>query len=140
MKYADGFDWNVMMSGGYTGEKMAVATNYFNIKGQIERMSSNIRLKANRANEGPQWRVAYDRAYTQLREAAEKLWQDFEESSQIPEYLAPAATGFTTINSAPPVSRVAYKETRGMGPSGKGLPTSGPGSIEFENQAWLNTK
>lgn len=88
-------------------------------------------------------RFLYERAYETLRKEAHQYFRHFGTEPECPAYLPPpsVSTGYVRMgreDPEPPRER-GYVETRGKGPSGKGVPPPGvPGTLAEE--AWLNAQ
>lgn len=90
-------------------------------------------------------RAGYDRVYARLTRQAQVIADEFGHSVDIPAYDPPVDAlpkEVTTIKPRSAAERAAestYKETKGMGPSGKGGPAPGfPGTDA--DQAWLSVQ
>lgn len=114
-----------------------------NIAGALAVAVSSVHVAAAERDASQPRRFRYELAYKNLRQAAYNYFCHFKEEPEVPAYLPPpsVATGYVRMgreNPAPPQSN-AYRETRGMGPSGKGGPGIGiPGTASEE--AWLNVQ
>ena len=90
-------------------------------------------------------RAGYDRTYQRLTRLAQVIADDFGQAVTIPDYDPPVdgmPSKVTTIQPRSAEARAAdgsYRETKGMGPSGRGGPRPGfPGTDA--NNAWLNVQ
>ncbi len=75
-------------------------------------------------------RDSYERTYARVRSAAERIAAITGTEQRIPAFLPRPTTNVEYVTVGVPGADVGhYNETRGMGPSGKGLPAVGvPGS------------
>ena len=84
-------------------------------------------------------RQSYNRVHNTAIRAAERLKSIVGDSEQVlvPAWIAPPSPAELQMIEvgAPAVDLGMYRESKGMGKSGAGLPTSGPGSIAWENTA-----
>jgi hypothetical protein len=90
-------------------------------------------------------RAGYDRIYDRITRLAQVIADDFGEAITVPAYDPPVdvmPSNVTTIKPRSAAERAAestYRETKGMGPSGKGGPAPGyPGSDA--DAAWLSVQ
>lgn len=90
-------------------------------------------------------KVGYDRIYDRLLRLGQVIADDFGEAVTIPDYDPPVNGLPSNVKTIQPRSAAeqaagsAYRETKGMGPSGKGGPAPGfPGSDA--DAAWLNVQ
>lgn len=67
-------------------------------------------------------REAYDRCYKRLEGVAARLAEILDHPVQIPEWLPPVGHSERMVSIGAPRTVSTYHETKGMGPSGKGLP------------------
>jgi hypothetical protein len=94
-------------------------------------------------------RDSYNRCWNRVEKAAQRVasitdgaivdGNVTEAAVTIPAWLPPPTpTKEQTVTVRAPRTDGAYRETKGMGPSGKGLPLRGPGSNTDPD--WMNTK
>jgi hypothetical protein len=90
-------------------------------------------------------RTGYDRIYQRLLRLGQVIADDFGEAITIPDYDPPVNALPSKVKTIQPRSAAeqaagsTYRETRGMGPSGKGGPAPGfPGSDA--DAAWLSVQ
>lgn len=106
----------------------------------LQRMKNRAALGYSEAS-----RQGYDRIYARLERLGQVLADEFGEAVTIPDYDPPVSGLPSNVKTIQPRSAAeratagAYRETKGMGPSGKGGPAPGfPGSDA--NEAWLNVQ
>jgi hypothetical protein len=120
---------------------------YQNRRRELEGDIRNLARMKDRAARGyvEAARAAYDRVYARLTRLGQVLADEFGETVVIPAYDPPInelPTNVTTIKPRSAAERATdgkYRETMGLGPSGKGGPAPGfPGTDA--DQAWLNVQ
>lgn len=88
----------------------------------------------------------YDRIYDRLLKLGQVLADEFGESITLPAYDPPVNSLPSKVVTIAPRSAAeqaqagAYRETKGMGKSGKGGPAPGAGFGTAADDAWLNVQ
>ena len=118
-----------------------------NRKRELEGEIRNLRRMKDRAERGyvEAAKAGYERTYQRLTRLAQILADEFGQAVSVPSYDPPVDAmpkNVTTIQPRGAEARAAdgtYRETRGMGPSGKGGPLPAFPGTDAGN-AWLNVQ
>jgi hypothetical protein len=112
------------------GVQQALAQELTNVRGAFAAGLADLKRATLKRDGTVPGRDAYDRCHLRVTKAAERLAAITGQGVSMPAWIPPpAATEADTVTVAPPAADLgAYRETKGMGASGAGLPLTGPGS------------
>lgn len=118
---------------------VAQATEQFaaNTRGQLETALGDLRRVTPDRDRCQAARDSYERTYDRVRDAAQRVAGIDGKPVSIPKFLPPPQRSeeYVTVGPAP-FGHGHYRETKGLGPSGKGVPPVIPGS--GADHDWIN--
>lgn len=120
------------------GVAAALAQALSNQKELVQTRFGDVRRTQIKRDLNKQSRASYERTYgNMLREVERLAGMTGKPVSGVPAYYPPVDDTEHTVTVNPPaVDLGKYTDTKGMGPSGKGLPVNGPGSNTDPD--WVN--
>ena len=120
-------------------QRQAADTNFLNCQNVFKDALAAVRVCEPKRDTSQNQRLRYELNWQKLRSAAENytpLANARGIKVMVPTYFPPPATAEQWHEYVPaPVSDGKYRETGGLGPSGKGIPPAIPGSAADSN--WL---
>lgn len=100
-----------------------------NTRLELEAELANLRRVSPDRDRCQATRDGYERCYKRLESTARRYAGLIGAPVQIPKYLPKPSTRDEFVNVGPAPAEVAtYRETRGLGPSGRGIPPAIPGT------------